>query len=184
MVRDMPAIPNLDRFTSFNVEIEGDHSYIHEGRSFRLPVSVAGLAAAAKTAIQIQTPAATSGYIHFRPALFSAKASYMTLTVYESPTFSGGSVATPINANRNSARVSAVVAKTGVAYTSGGIVLDKMSVGTGGNPSSRAGGGGSQALELVFKPSTDYIIVVENPTGGATSDAELLLSWYEEESGV
>lgn len=174
--------PETDAFTQFGIGITGDHAYIHRGKAFSAMGS-ASLAANTSYGVTITTPAASSGYVHYRPALITSSASYLGVTVIEAPTVTGGSDGTIVNRERNSTTASACAYKYNVTYSSGGIVLDMFSIGSGGSPQSRAGGGSGGDIELVLKPSTTYIVLINNPSGGATTTVIWNLFWYEESMG-
>ena len=174
--------PETDAFTRFGVAISGDHAYIHQGKAFSAMGSTS-LAANASYGVTITTPAATTGFVHYRPALISSSASYIGITLLEAPTVSGGTAGTIINRERNSAATSGAAYKYGVTYTSGGTVLDMTSVGSGGNPPARSGGSLGGDVEIVFKPETTYIVLINNPSGGATTTVIWNLFWYEETMG-
>jgi len=171
--------PSTDEFTGFDIGITGDHAYIHQGKAFSAMGQVS-LAAAGVYSLTLTTPAASAGYIHLRPAFFSSSTSYAKMSIIEAPTFTAGTAATPVNRSRNSLTAPTAVYKYNAGYTSGGTVLDITTVGTGGNPTARAGGGVGADAEIVLKPETTYLFYIENPTGGATSNITWNLFWYEE----
>lgn len=174
--------PETDAFTRFAVSLSGDHSYIHQGKSFSAMGSTS-LAANANYGVTILTPAATVGFVHYRPALISSSASYIGVTLLEAPTVSGGTPGTIINRERNNTAASGCTYKYGVTYTSGGTTLDMTSAGSGWTPPARAGGAMGSDVELVLKPETTYILLINNPTGGATTTVIWNLFWYEETMG-
>jgi len=171
--------PSTDEFTGFDIGITGDHAYIHNGKAFSA-MGQTSLAAAGVYSLTLTTPAASVGYIHLRPAFFSSSTSYAKMSIIEAPTFTAGTASTPINRNRNSLTAPTAVYKYNAGYTTGGTVLDITTVGTGGNPTARAGGGVGADAEIVLKPVTTYLFYIENPTGGATSNITWNLFWYEE----
>lgn len=169
--------PNADNFTGFNVSISGDHAYIHEGRAYSAFGS-ASVAANAEYSLTLTTPA--TGRIHFRPARVSSSASYMSVSLIEAPVFTAGTGGAEVNRNRNSLRAADVAYAYGATYTSGGTVLDIITLGSGGVPSRVSGGSGGAEEEIVLKPSTTYLIQGSNPAGGATTVFSWALFWYEE----
>ena len=175
--------PSTDDFTGFNIDITGDHAYIHKGKAFSVQGQTS-LAAAATYSLTLTTPAASVAYVHLRPAMLSSSASYAKMTILEAPTFTAGTAATPYNRNRNSATAASTVYKYNAGYTSGGTALDLFTVGTGGNPTARSGGSAGADQELVLKPATTYLFLIDNPTGGATSNIAWQLFWYEETAGA
>lgn len=175
--------PSTDRLTGFNVGISGDHSYIHEGKAFS-STGTASVNAAAEYSLTLTTPAASSGYVHYRPARVASSASYMEVSLIEAPTFTAGTGGAEINRNRNSAAAATAAYAYGATYTSGGTVLDIITLGTGGRPSRIGGGSAGADEEIVLKPSTTYLIRGVNPSGGATTTFSWALFWYEETSGA
>jgi len=175
--------PSTDTITQFGINITGDHAYIHRGKAFNASGQVS-LAAAAVYSLTLTTPAASSAYVHLRPAFFSSSASYAKMSILEAPVMTAGTAATPTNRNRNSATSATSVYTYNATYTSGGTLVDLYTVGTGGNPTARAGGGVGADAELVLKPATTYLFLIDNPTGGATSNIAWSLFWYEKSRGA
>lgn len=175
--------PSTDDFTGFGVGITGDHAYIHQGKAFS-SAGTASVAANAEYSLTLTTPAASSGYVHYRPARVASSASYMEVSLIEAPTFTAGTGGAEINRNRNKANAAATAYAYGATYTSGGTVLDIITIGSGGRPSRIGGGSGGADEEIVLKPSTTYLIRGVNPAGGATSVFSWQLFWYEETMGA
>ena len=179
---EFSVTPSTDRFTGFQITVSGDHAYIHRGKGFSA-MGGASLAANANYGLTITTPAANVKYVHFRPALLSSSASYVKATLYEAPTFTAGTAGTPINRNRNSTTVAASTYAFGATYTSGGTIIDIAAFG--GGVEGKGGGQSSGAeQELVLKPSTTYLLWIQNPSTGATTQLVWNLFWYEEDAGV
>jgi hypothetical protein len=175
----------VESFTSAFKMVTTDHAYIHAGIAYRVMGKTVSLAAGAKANVALTTPADTVGYAHMRPAAFASTANILEVRVTEGETITGGSVITPVNQNRNSSRVSAVVAKSGVTVTPAGLNVGTYSIGSGGAPSvPRSGGGFGQDNEILLKPATTYVFEFENIGSSTATVAYYNLFWYEEKRGV
>ena len=179
----------FERFTKFLSVIQSDHAYIHAGLAFSYIGTTGTLAAAATTSIEFTTPTVASGkYIHFRPTFLSSSANYMTMSMNEgSTTTGGGSVLTNIkNRNRNSATASSMqTLKTAVTVSVSGGQIDTLATGVAGGASQNGGGqSGGANEELILIPNTKYTITFAN-SGTVTSTVGIYkLFWYEEGTGV
>ena len=58
-------------------------------------------------------------------------------------------------------------------------ILDQFSAGSAGT-SSKSGGGGGADLEIILKPSTEYVIYIENTGASTATTVTGELFWYEE----
>jgi hypothetical protein len=96
-------MPAQDYLTSAEVGITGDHSYIHSGKAFSFPVTVAALAAAGISNIGFTTPAASGDnpQIHWRPTEFSSSANSARIRLYQGSAFTGGTLKIPRNRNQS-----------------------------------------------------------------------------------
>jgi len=168
--------PNTDRFTGFDVGITGDHSYIHEGKAFSVPIAIGSISAAYK--VSFTTPA--TKYVHWRPAKVTTSAAYVALVLYEGDAYTSGTAVTPINRNRNSLAVSGMSMVKNSTVTPAGTIVDIDGVGISGNPVSQGGGAGGAEHELVLKPNTKYTMLL-TPT--AATVVNFTPFWYEEDVG-
>ncbi len=177
-------IDQIDRFTGFPVVVQSDHSYIHNGIGFNLSGTTGSLAAASTWSISFTTPG-NSKYIHLRPTGLSSTANTLQCRIAESSIMSSGSVATPINRNRNSKNVSLVTIATGATLTSeGSNILQYAQVGAGTNAGNATGGGADgSSEEWVLKPNTTYSIRFENVGSVTATVGYFNLFWYEESAG-
>lgn len=173
---------HTDRLTSAPLSMSTDHSYIHHGKAFTLSGKSGSVAAGSSATISFRTPA--TKYAHWRPAVWSSTANLGELRIAQGSTFSGGSAATVYNRNHNSSKVSGVVIKTGVSLTVEGTVKYYDTVGTGGNHTTRAGGGGGENHELVLKPDTEYTLTFSNIGATTATVFYWQLFWYEEDEGL
>ena len=173
---------HTDRLTDGLLNISTDHNYIHRGRAFTLSGKSGSVAAGAATTLSFRTPGATK-YVHWRPAVWSSTANLGELRIAQGSTFTGGSAATPYNRNHNSSRVSETVIKTGVTLSAEGTIKYYDTVGTGGTPTTRSGGGGGEANEIVMLPNTEYTLTFSNIGTTTATVFYWQLFWYEEDEG-
>lgn len=171
--------PSTDEFTGFGVEITGDHSYIHRGMAFTAVIDAGSISSAYK--ISFTTPAATVGYVHWRPIGITTSANYVAMALYEGDAYTSGTAVTPINRNRNNVAASGVSMVKGSTVTPAGTVIDIGGFGTAGNPAAAMGGAGGANEELVLKPATKYTLLL-TPAGATLVTAKLF--WYEEAVGI
>lgn len=170
-----------ENFTGFLTNISGDHRYIHEGKAFTAIINTGSISAAYR--IGFTTPTVASGkYVHYRPIGITTSANYVDVVLTEADSFSSGSTVTPFNRNRNSATTSSMQTfSSGVTSTPAGTVVDRIGIGTAGNPVALAGGGRGSEHELVLKPNTSYVYTL-TPSGATT--VNFTMFWYEEGTGV
>lgn len=91
-----------DSLTGFPVVLQGDHTYIHRGKAFSLPIAISALAADASYNIGFTTPNRGNGspMIHWRPTEFSSTANAVRLKLYQGSAFSDGTLEIPRNRNQ------------------------------------------------------------------------------------
>lgn len=172
----------IDKFTGYPVTVSSDHTYIHQGIGFNLPVESTSVAAAGVYSVALQIPVGL--FVHIRPTTWSSTANLGELKLFENSTFSSGSAATPRNKNRNSVNTSRVVCTVGVTATNtNATLLNYESVGTGGNPASARGGGSGQDEEWVLKPGLTYVFQFENIGSSTATVFYANFFWYEEAAG-
>lgn len=173
-----------ESFTGFVSTIDSDHSYIHAGKGFSIPVELS-MASGSTAYLSLTTPAATSGYVHFRPTNIVSTATAIKAYIYEDQSSTGGSDISSkiVNRNRNSTATTGVTIKSGVTVTVSGDPIQMSAAGSAGGPTSRAGGETGANEEFVLLPETEYIIrIVE--AGSAATTVVATAFWYEEETGV
>lgn len=91
-----------DSLTGFPVVLQGDHTYIHRGKAFSLPIAISALAADGSYNIGFITPNRSNGspVIHWRPTEFSSTANAVRLKLYQGSAFSVGTLEVPRNRNQ------------------------------------------------------------------------------------
>ena len=96
--------------------------------------------------------------------------------LYESATLSGGTAATAVKLNRNSAIASQSAITIGPTVTNvGTLVLKQILIGGSGK---KAGGGDIGSSNLILKPLTSYLVRLTNVNGTAHA-AEVIVEWSE-----
>ena len=178
-----------ERFTGFMPVIQSDHAYIHAGLGFSYIATTGTLAASATTSIEFTTPTVASGkFIHLRPTFLSSSENYMTMSINEASTATGGSsvLTSILNRNRNSATASGMqTLKTGVTVSVAGAQIDTFATGIAGGRADNSGGqNGGANEEIVLIPNTKYTITFAN-SGTVTATVGIYkLFWYEESTGL
>ena len=96
--------------------------------------------------------------------------------LYEGATMTGGTAATAVKLNRNSAISSQSAITIGPTVTNvGTLVLKQILIGGSGK---KAGGGDVGSSNLILKPLTSYLIRLTNVNGTAHA-AEVIVEWAE-----
>lgn len=96
--------------------------------------------------------------------------------LYEGATMTGGTAATAVKLNRNSAISSQSAITIGPTVTNvGTLVLKQILIGGSGK---KAGGGDVGSSNLILKPLTSYLVRLTNVNGTAHA-AEVIVEWSE-----
>jgi len=96
--------------------------------------------------------------------------------LYEGATMTGGTAATAVKLNRNSAISSQSAITIGPTVTNvGTLVLKQILLGGSGK---KAGGGDIGSSNLILKPLTSYLVRLTNVNGTAHA-AEVIVEWSE-----
>jgi hypothetical protein len=96
--------------------------------------------------------------------------------LYEGATMTGGTAATAVKLNRNSAIASQSAITIGPTVTNvGTLVLKQILIGGSGK---KAGGGDVGSSNLILKPLTSYLIRLTN-VNGSSHAAEVIVEWSE-----
>lgn len=170
---------DIDLITKSLVIIEHEHRVIHEGKSYSLPQSTATDAfdIAAPLTAHIVTPDTTE-WTHM---IWMLAASGIALfEIFEDDEnashfdISGGDVATPLNANRNSANTSGLVIKTGVTITQATADVLIHSEYLGG---LKHIGSTARRLEMILEQNREYLFKFTSIADN--NEGSMLLDWYE-----
>jgi hypothetical protein len=175
----------FERFTGFLSVIQSDHAYIHQGIGFMYNGTTSSLSASSSTSIEFTTP--TNKYIHYRPTMMTSSANYLTASLKEASTTTGGSsvLSSILNRNRISTTASTMqTLKTGVTVSVAGTEIDFMATGVNGGGSSEFGGSTGSEQEIILKQNTKYTITFTNSGTVTATIGTYQLFWYEEETGV
>ena len=157
-----------EEFTDFQTEITADHNYIHQGKGFTISHTFAAVAAAGADYIGLTTPAASVGYIHFRPTKFSSTANTARTRVMEVSSFTGGSEIFPQNRNQNrrtTAYLPTMKAWTGVTPV---FKTDIAGATAGGNFANQPAGDGVEILSSDALDITQSATIYGTTTGATT----------------
>ena len=170
----------VDLKTGAQININSDHSYIHQGKYFTVTHKV-DILAGATNKITFLTGAAKE--IHYRPVNIITSVDKLTFNHYEgSSGNSGGSVLTPVNRNRKleATALTDVAVKTGVTVTTNGTLISTAYIpGSTDVGGVRNGDTLSAENEWVLKPSTLYTLEFINGSAAANT-VWIELHWYEE----
>lgn len=157
--------------------IDTEHHEIHEGEHFLLENCFEAVANAAVNNIVVISGAK---YCHmtFEVTTNNGK---ITIETFENTTFTGtGTQLNPLNNNRNSAKTSDVLFRLNPTITSAGDPIRKLIIGSSSS-SNRSGGSVTRNKEVIFKPSTNYLLRITNQSGqGNTNDINYSFSYYLE----
>lgn len=178
----------FDNLFNAPLSIDIAHHEIHEGDSFSLYVREVGIADTETVEILVQTPAVSSPQKRIHLISEHAASTAHLFDIMEGATYtSGGAVATPINRERGSAKVSSLQS----AYTG----TTSANIATGGTPatvwgellgSGKVTGGGSRGVdEWVLAPNQSYLFRITSAGGGGSAcNAFIGLVWYEHTDSV
>lgn len=168
----------LDSITGAVTTIRYPHHEVHEGNHFYLEGYVE-LDTDETLYVKLVTPDSNK-WAHFRWEVESS--GIMETTFYEgvSGGMTGGSIATPLNSNRNSDTISVLTITKGVTVADnlGTIVAEKKVGGVGFKTVS--GGSADRNDEMILKQNTTYLRKFES-----FSDANIIsfrATWYEHTS--
>lgn len=157
---------SYDRFHHASTVIEAEHRAIHEGFLFSANRSFTGLADSGDSELLLSVPAST--YPHLRRIAISVTDTPVTLTVFEGTTTSDdGTAITTFNRNRNSSRTAdATLYHTPTVSSAGTAIATRYFPDAGGFFTSGPSQGDGFSEEFVLKPSTKYLIRLNNGSGG------------------
>lgn len=146
------------------------HMHIHKGEAFSINLKAAS---AGELVVQLKTG---TGRTHLKATKIYTSGVLAEFTILEAPTVTDGTTAiAPLNRKRDSDNTSSVLAFSDPADIVGGVEIDSDYIGSDGIP-SQGGGDDSSVLEWMLKPSTDYIIKLDD---SGTERLQMKLVWYE-----
>ena len=161
-------------FTNHVVSIDTVHQHIHEGIMFSAHQYDDAVANDGTLAFLIQVPAGVSP--HLRPR--AAAGGDAEVRLFEAPTFSAaGSAAAALNRKRSSDITALATVTTGPTVSVNGTELDATYV-PGGSRNQAVGGSAGFFQEWILAPSTNYLVLMTNKSGGS-AELALALDWYE-----
>lgn len=166
----------IDRKTKALKCIEIDHNRVHAGRTFRASIIPVISGNGTATALSFVT-SNNFEEAHFLFDVHTEQETKVALWESVAITANTGNDVIPMNANRNSTRVSGMVGmKEGATINlTGATLLEQLVIGAGGgNP-----GQTERSFEWNLKRNKAYAIVCTNLAGGA-DQISILANWYEQ----
>ncbi len=165
-----------DETTGAALVITTEHHEVHEGEMFHAGRTVASLANGGNMDLLL-----TTGTKECHTVFEVFAGGQVTVSLYEGPTVADGTAVPVYNMKRSSANTAlATVKHTPTVTDVGEVALVNGRILPGGtSPTTRVGGGIRQGIEWVLAPETDYLLRVNNSSGGAIA-VNAGLEWYEE----
>ena len=159
----LPPIAERDRSTGAIKCIDYPHAEVHSGSAYTIANTIS-IAAAATASFILETPNTTKwAHLTFQATALSGPA---TFELYEGVSANAdGTLATPINNNRNSTKTSGLVVRLNPTGISGGSLLSKAQTGSAGSgffSTGLSGGMISRDSEYILKQNTKYEIRITN----------------------
>lgn len=149
----------LDKSKTIKI-IQFEHSKVHEGNYFIFQKEIIDLASSGIVYVGLITD---GKYIHYQPTTIKTNSAYLRLEFFENAEFTGGTLTSVMNKNRNSLLESTVLLYLSPTVTQEGIKMTGFSIyGVQGNENKRSGGVASTNQEWVLKPDTLYLAKITN----------------------
>lgn len=168
---------SLDGVSNAITVIDYAHHEIHSGSHFKAGYQDITMSTNDIIYLCFTTPDTTT-WMHW--VLTAQTTGAATIELYEAPTLSAeGTAVTPLNRNRNSAKVSAMVVKHTPTVTSPGTKISEKWVGSVGFKET-TGGESRGGSELILKQNTQYLIKLT--ANADTIKCAIGGDWYEHES--
>lgn len=169
----------VDEVDNALVTVDFPHHEVHEGNTFlAFWKSPDGSDVADNAAFGLYLQL-TSKTAHF--TFDVAGGGDTEVALWENATFSAtGTVATPYNLNRMSAKATTVGVRTGPTLVTGTLIENFLEPG-GTGPSQSSGGVGRRGTEWILRTGTAYYLQGINRAGSA-QPASAMAQWYEEEA--
>lgn len=166
----------VDKISNLQIILEPEHAAVHDGIHYIVEDFVS-IANGENASIIIETPA--SPVAHFVFECYALDGSVEFEFRETATATSDGTVLTPRNNNRISINNSSLVFRLNpVTITDGTTLLTRSRVGSGTNPTDRAGGNKQRDKEFVLKASTKYQIKMIN-TAGVANNVGWSINYYE-----
>jgi hypothetical protein len=163
-----------DLLTNSDIAFNSDHSYIHAGYCFSLPVTISSLGASGVSNIGFTTPAASGPQIHWRPTEFSSSANAARIRLYQGSAYTDGDLKIPRNRNQNGSIKAdksiinpSMVIYTGVTAALTNTVIVKAKAGGGFD--NQPAEDGLEILSDVAADKTQTVTIYGTKTGATTT---------------
>ena len=168
---------SVESLSRAQMVIGQNHAQVHLGQAFQLRLVDAALINTDVIELEMITPA-VGAEIHVKEMEFYTDQASAHIELIEAPTITDGTNPVPIlNKNRNSDKVSEVIAWDDPTSISAGTLLDEFYFGGGTFPKP-IGGIGNDDWEWVFLEGTKYLLRLTNDSG-ATAIVFMRVVWYE-----
>ena len=157
--------------------VEIEHFRVHEGQMYEASYTASSLADEATQYIWLRTGA---NMVHFAFAV--AGGGQIDVSMWETPTVTGGTVITLVNMKRDSPMAATMVISHSPSVSAqGSAIFENILIPGGAGPqaSARVGGSARNAAEWLFDVFTSYLVGVKNESGGAIS-VTWQTNFYEE----
>lgn len=155
--------------------ISSDHVEVHEGEMYHASFTT-DLTDDSGMFIWFTTGADTA---HFK--MSAAGGGEVSVSMWETPTLTAGTLITPVNMKRDSALVSTVViSHTPTVTSTGTAMFEALLVPGGSGPGNSTTGGSARSdVEWILAASRSHLIQLWNTSGGTISTT-WQANWYEE----
>lgn len=158
-----------DPISNIPVVMEFEHHQVHEGETYRVESIDTSLdSGTVKYAIVV--PAGSYPHMELQCDVYNGST---LVQIYEEATYTGGSLLSSINRNRNSSNLAETTVVGGITSTNG-TLLESFYAGSG----KGIAGTNRASSEIILKANTTYRIDLIGKTVG--TDAILSFNWYED----
>jgi hypothetical protein len=163
-----------DLLTNSDIAFNADHSYIHAGYCFSLPVTISSLAASGGSNIGFTTPAAPGPQIHWRPTEFSSSANAARIRLYQGSAYTNGTLKIPRNRNQNGSIKAdkSIINPSMVIYTGVTAALTNtviVNASAGGNFGNQPAGDGVEVISDNTADVGQTVTIYGTKTGATTT---------------
>lgn len=163
-----------DLLTNSDIAFNSDHSYIHAGYCFSLPVTISSLAASGGSNIGFTTPAASGPQIHWRPTEFSSSANAARIRLYQGSAYTNGTLKIPRNRNQNGSIKAdkSIINPSMVIYTGVTAALTNtviVNASAGGNFGNQPAGDGVEVISDSTADVGQTVTIYGTKTGATTT---------------
>lgn len=162
-----------DIISNIPVVMDFAHHQCHEGESFGVQYySIAPATIEFAINVPVFSPTINGPHMTMQLQTYGGACQ---LDLYEGATYTGGTIMTPYNRNRNNASLPSTVIRSGVTNVTTGVLLPHTFIAAA---TEKQGDTDRVSDEIVLKSNTVYRVVLEEIT--ATTRVILHFEWYED----